>query len=140
MKAPTSIGLLVSALLTSGCDSSNGPERTRVIGAIEFHGEPVVVNVPDTASAGATFAVQVLTYGDGCAEKGETRLEIDRSRAVVTPVDLRKEAEVCPAVLQSFEHSAEVRFREAGAAEVVIRGRRVPPGTVTTVRRKVTVR
>lgn len=119
--------LAVGAL---ACGGPLGPRDVARPGILEFHGESRdVVSAPDTVTAGEPFDVTVRTYGGGCDQKGETRVDRSAGVVVITPIDVFTEGSgvVCPAVLRRFEHAVRVTFEEPGAGEVRVRGRRVPP-------------
>lgn len=135
--------LTAACLLGCGIVGSAG-ERSLGILVISDGGEPRV-SVPDTVAAGEEFSVTVQTHGlDGCWRKGETEVEVDRSRmrASVTPydVDARSEGVACTAAIQEFTHTAVLRFDEAGTASVRVRGRSLPADGEIDVERAVTVR
>lgn len=111
-----------------GVADGSGPSE-RVFGTIEFYGDPVRVGVPSTAEPGQPFVVTVITYGGGCIQKGETKVEVEALRAEVRPYDYDilptlSANETCTADLRYYEHTATLRFEETGTAEVVFSGRR----------------
>lgn len=140
--APIALACLL-ALAAAACDGGlSGPRDVSRLGILEFHGDSRnVVTAPDTATAGEPFDVTVLTYGGGCDQKGETRVESADGVVVITPVDVFVEGEdvVCPAILRRFEHAARVSFDEVGTGEIRVRGRRVPPGEEVSLTRTVVV-
>jgi hypothetical protein len=115
-------------------------DRTEELGALEYHGDPAVVNVPAEGEAGRPFEVTVRTYGDGCTEKGRTEVEVAGGRAIVRPYDYHRQRVDCPSILGLFDHTAMVQFEVPGTFEVVIEGRSVPSYEVIRVTRTVHVR
>lgn len=121
--------LLAVGTLACGGDPL-GPRDVARPGILEFHGESRnVVSAPDTVTADEPFDVTVRTYGGGCDQKGETRVERADGVVVITPIDVFTEGRdvVCPSILRRFEHTAQVSFEAPGTGEVRVRGRRVPP-------------
>jgi hypothetical protein len=134
------IALLVLPLL-GGCTSIfDTVDRVRVLGAIEFHGDPAVVGVPAEAEAGHPFVVTVRTYGDGCVGNGTTELDVADGWVVIRPYDYHRQRVSCPDILGHFDHTATVRFDTPGTFEVVIEGRSLPSDEVIRVTREVQVR
>lgn len=144
----TRIAMAAAALVALGCSSGTepgaqpgggAPDR-RVLGTIEHYGDAAVVSVPDTVVAGETFTVRVRTYGGGCVSQGHTEAKVSGTQAMITPFDIRSDAEVCTQELRFFDHAAELRFEQPGTAEVVVRGVRKPGDEVITIERRVVVR
>jgi hypothetical protein len=121
--------------------NGSGPSE-RVFGTIEYYGEPAQMEVPDLVEQGQPFTVTVATYGNGCIEKGETKVEA--LRAVVRPYDYDTTplGHDCDDMLRTYEHTATLSFEEAGTAEVVFYGLKEGAGgvTQTSVTRTVVVR
>lgn len=115
-------------------------DRTQVLGAIEYYGDPAEVSVPAEAEAGRGFIVTVRTYGGGCVEKGRAEVEVAGDRAVVRPYDYHRQRVDCPSTLALFDHMAMVRFDAPGTFEVVIEGLSLPSDEVIRVTRTVQVR
>ncbi len=122
-----------------GVVDGSGPSEW-VFGTIEFYGDPVRVGVPTTAELGQPFVVTVITYGGGCIEKGETKVEVEVEvealRAEVRPYDY----DISPALpanggctdeLNLYEHTTTVTFTEAGMAEIVFYGQKKNASGVT---------
>ena len=62
----------------------------------------------------------VLTYGNRCFSAADTEVRIAAQEAVVTPYDRDPG---CPERdLKQIEHSATVRFTEAGDYRILVRG------------------
>lgn len=104
-------------------DGDGPPER--VFGTIDYYKEPVTVTVPETAMVGEPFSVTVVTYGDGCIEKGETDVRLEPLRAEIRPYDYNvTPGSECPDILNTHGHKATLSFTEVGEAEVVFYGQR----------------
>ena len=73
---------------------------------------------------GRALRIEVLSYGDGCREKGELRVSksLTSRRVTVTPFDRETRAEICAAILLTFEHSAEIDFDTIGDWTIVVAG------------------
>lgn len=136
--ALAALALLGPALPAGG----TGPavSRERVIGTIDFHQDPVRIEVPPAVAAGVPFAVRLVTYGNGCVEKGDTEVRVEGMAAVVTPYDLVLRGQPCVEILRMHEHTAWLRFDAPGRARVAVRGRREPSGEIVTFERSVDVR
>ena len=123
--------------------NGSGPSE-RVFGTIEYYGEPAQVEVPDLVEQGQPFTVTVMTYGGGCIEKGETKVEVEALRAEVRPYDYDTSPlnGICNDELRVHKHTATLSFGEAGTAEVVFYGLKEDAGgvTQTSVKRTVVVR
>lgn len=128
------------ALLVAGCSgrAEAGPDRS--LGVIAFHGDPVVIEVPDTVPAGTPFDVSVRTYGDGCVTKGDTEVRQEGRTVNVRPYDVHSGAEICTLQLKMFDHRATVTLDDPGPAEIRFHGRELPADSVLTVARSLIVR
>lgn len=124
--------------------SPDGVVSERRIGTIEHYGDPVRIEIPSSVQRGEGFTVKVRTYGGGCIGKGDTAVQVERRSAVVTPYDWEvvklPPNWACTMELRVYEHTATLRFEEAGTAEVTIRGRRKPSGEVLQIRKTLEVR
>ncbi len=134
-----SLPLLIGVGLALACDSTLGIDEEARIGVIAFHGDPVVVTVPDTVQAGVSFEVSVLTYGGGCLSKDGTKVQVRGLSADVTPYDIHSGGEICTADLGLFDHRAMMTLRESGVAEIRFHGRQLPQDSLITVVREVVV-
>lgn len=117
--------LLVAA---AGCgDGLIEPRDVTRRGIVEFHGDGPEVSLPASATAGEAFTVTVRTFGGGCTSKGPTVVDTVDAVVRILPHDVTTEGPnvVCPAVLRTFEHRADLTFEEAGERTVRIVGRRV---------------
>lgn len=108
---------------TDGITDGDGPSE-RIFGTLEYYDEPVQVSVPGTVRQKEPFSVAVTTYGNGCTEKGETKVEVDALRAEVRPYDYDTTpiAGDCTDNLKMHEHTVTLRFEEAGTADVIFFG------------------
>jgi hypothetical protein len=136
---------VLAAIALAGCTIITGNEirRERRLGWIRFHNDPVVVEVPGIVSRGVDFDVTVRTYGGGCVDQGDTEVTLSGAEAEVRPFDIfvveMPDNYACTDILKRFTHRATLRFTQAGAATVRIRGRAAPDGEVIVVERQVTV-
>lgn len=138
----TATATLLLGLLGAAC-TSTGPDlgsEVEVVGAVQFHEEPVLIQAPDTVNAGESFSVSVRTWGGGCVSEGPTRVSRDGSTVRIEPIDIEVVAEVCTAELRRFMHMAEVTLASPGEATLRVVGRRLPADEVTTFERTVVVR
>jgi hypothetical protein len=69
---------------------------------------------PDTVEVGVEFSVYVRTYGGGCVEKGDTRVEVAGQTISVWSYDIDTGASVCSDVLHHFSHDASAIVAAAG--------------------------
>ena len=133
--------VLLLTLAAAGCDSIVGldPQREDV-GTIEFHNEPIRVDVPDTVRAGESFQVAVLTYGGGCTRKRRTDVSVVGLIARVTPIDSEVRGDhACAQYLATFAHEATLTFSRAGRARITFNGRRQPGASEISITREVVV-
>lgn len=109
-----------------------GPSE-RVLGTVEFYGDPVRVEVPRTAELEQPFVVTVTTYGGGCIEKGETEVKVEALRAEVRPYDYDTTPinGDCNDDLRLHERTKTLRFEEVGTAEVVFFGQKKNANGIT---------
>lgn len=134
------------ALLLLACESSTGLEfeRQRRPGTIEHYHDPVVLEVPDTVSAGAPFEITIRTYVGGCDEAGGTDVVRTDGRIEVSPFDFDRtplDPNVgCPDRLGLIDHRVTSSFDAPGVGIVVIQGREEPSLEAKTVERTVVVR
>jgi hypothetical protein len=145
------------------CASPGGPAGTRSepqirelpsgwvlerrIATIDHFGNPVFtvsIQVPESVARGQEFVVKVTTYGSDCVGKGDTEARVNGLSAVVTPYDWEvtrlPPKTGCSIAIRPHEHTASLRFDQAGSGRLVIRGRRKPSGNVITVERRIEVR
>jgi len=107
-----------------GGAGGSGPSE-RVFGTIEFYVEPAQVQVPGSVEQGQPFTVTVVTYGNGCIEKGETKVEVEELRAEVRPYDYNTSSgNDCNDELRQHQHTVTLSFGETGTAEVVFFGQK----------------
>jgi hypothetical protein len=136
---------VLAVVALAGCTiiTGNRVRRERQLGWIRFHNDPVVVEVPSTVSRGVDFDVTVRTYGGGCVDQGDTEIMLSGPDAEVRPFDIfvveMPDNYACTDILKRFTHRATLRFTQAGAATVRIRGRAEPGGEIIVVERQVTV-
>jgi 3,4-dihydroxy-2-butanone 4-phosphate synthase len=100
------------------------------------------VVVPAQVNAGASFQVNITTYGGGCERQGETEVSVSQQTRIadVTPYDeTNVAAEVCTQELKMFSHTATVRFEQPGTAVVRVHGVRLQDNAPVTVTRTVEV-
>lgn len=112
-------------------------------GTLAHYGDPVQVQVPAVAQRGQAFEVRVTTYGGGCVHKGRTDVRVDGLSARITPYDWEvvqlPQGSACTMELRLLQHTASVRFDQAGTGRVQIHGRSKPSGEAITVERTVQV-
>ncbi len=58
--------LIAVIFAATGCSDSTGPRGGERLGVILFHGDPIVIEIPDTVRVGVPFDASVMTYGGGC--------------------------------------------------------------------------
>lgn len=90
----------------------------------------VVIDAPDTVTAGEAFPVTVTTLGSSaCWEIARTEVDNDDSSARIVPVDRNlmgtEGAEVCAAVVIELDHELTLTFTEVGQAVIAVTGREV---------------
>lgn len=142
---PALMLLLIPVACSDPADIARVGDDGRVIGTIEYYGDPVQVEIPTDATRGSEFTVTVVTYGGGCVSEGETETDIDGLNVVVTPYDYDVSGQLppngaCTDELNLFEHETTLRFDRAGTATVVIRGQRKPSQEIFSVKRTIEVR
>lgn len=140
-------GYVIGAVLAVSLVACSGAEQPRrVIGTLAHYGDPVRVEVPSSVGLGEDFQVKVTTYGGGCLDKGDTEVERDGLEVSIRPYDLDTSVPKypCTADLALYTHIVELRFEEAGEAQLRIFGLRKdasnPQGTLITVTRTLEVR
>jgi hypothetical protein len=134
------LSLFVGGILFVACDGILGPEDKSRVGTIAFHGDPVVIEVPDTVRAGVSFGVSVRTYGGGCLSEGGTTVQVRGLSADVTPYDLHSGASLCTADLRTFTHEAALSFEEPGVAQIRFHGKQMPEDSLITLVRELVVK
>lgn len=128
-------------LALAGCGIT-GPESTRRLAVIEFtEDDPVVVEVPATATRGVAFQVAIDSYGGGCIGQGPTEVEVNGLTATVEPYQFEvvDGDAACTAELRTYRNVAQVRFDQAGTGRIVFRGRSRLKGETITVERTAVV-
>lgn len=132
-----------SLLATAACPGIAGlTERWERRPAYLVDDQEARVVAPARVNAGASFQVNVTTYGGGCERQGETEVSVSQQArmADVRPYDeTNVAAEVCTDILKMFSHTATVRFDQPGPAVVRVHGRRLQGKAPVTVSRTVEV-
>ena len=139
------LGTLVLAV-SAGCRllTDNEIRRERQLALIEFYGDPIVIEIPDTVAVGSPFEVTVRTYGGGCIDPGDTEVSVTGQAATVRPYDVfvthLPPNYACTDDIRLYTHRATVRFDQAGPATVTVHGRVRPGDSAIAVPRSVHVR
>lgn len=130
----TTLTTVVSCfLLLGGCNVTENvgedPGRWTVeSGVLVFYGDTSDVDLAaDTVQTGEQLRVRATTFGNGCVRGSGMRTEVEGRRAVLTPLDSVYSPgpnEACTDELKVIRHTGEVSFKRAGAARVVIQGKR----------------
>ena len=111
-------------------------------GTLEFHDEPIAIDLPQVAAVGLTAVITVRTFGGGCTQQGPTEVEVAGLTAIVQPMDsaiVPFPDLACTSELRFFEHRAELKFDHAGVATVRVLGRREPGGGPVELERTLVV-
>jgi hypothetical protein len=126
--------VLSVALSMAACKEATGVGEAKVLGTVEFYGDPLVVTIPDTIAVGATFEVAVRTYGGGCETIGPTETTVRGDTIVVAPYDFTTQGVdvVCTMELKHFHHSVSLSWPTAGDLHVLVRGWVEPAGAERT--------
>ncbi|HEX8691122.1 MAG TPA: hypothetical protein VF746_01675 [Longimicrobium sp.] len=133
-------GAVLLALAAAGCDGFPfGSDRERVPATIEGDGLPLNVVVPTTATRGVPFNVVVTTYGGGCIEEDDTRVEVQGAFAIVRPYQIVLHRNSCTAELLISRRSVQVQLDRLGTGRVVFFGYSETANRVISVERTVTV-
>jgi len=139
------LGTLVLAA-SAGCRlfTDNDIRRERQLALIEFYGDPLVLQVPDTVAVGSPFEVTVRTYGGGCIDEGDTEVSVAGQAATVRPYDVfvtyLPPNYACTSDLKLYTHRALLRFEQVGPATVTVHGRVRPGDSAVAVHQTVHVR
>ena len=132
-----------SLLATAACPGIAGlTDRWERQPAYLVDDDEARVEVPARVNAGASFQVNITTYGGGCERQGETEVSVSQGTrtADVRPYDeTNVAAEVCTDILQMFSHTATIRFEQPGTAVVRVHGVRLQDKAPVTVTRTVEV-
>lgn len=114
----------------AACAQPAEPGESRVLGVVDFYQDSVVVDVPDTATAGQEVRIMVRTYGGGCERMGPTETQQRGDTVFVTPWDftVRGPHVACTDILRMFDHTASAAWSHAGQRVVVVRGMEEPAG------------
>lgn len=121
---------LWAVLLVAACKPATGIGEVKVLGTVEFYGDPLVVTIPDTIAVGATFEVTVRTYGGGCETMGPTETTVRGDTILVVPYDFttRGVDVLCTLELKHFHHSVTLSWPTAGEVHLLVRGWVEPAG------------
>lgn len=132
-----------SLFATAACPGITGlTERWERQPAYLVDAQEARVVVPAQVNAGASFQVNITTYGGGCERQGETEVSVSQPTrtADVSPYDeTNVAAGVCTQQLKMFSHTATIRFEQPGTAVVRVHGRRLQDRAPVTVTRTVEV-
>jgi hypothetical protein len=120
-----SLGFLLPLLLLAGCGILDPVRWERVVGMImPDPGIPVVV-APESARAGVSFQVRVVTRGSSsCTRADGAEVHVNGLVAEITPYDRVQRGPVaCTADLSPIPREVSLRFAAAGEAVVRVIGR-----------------
>jgi len=133
--------VLTATAVGGACAGALESDEAKVLGTVEFHGDPAVIVVPDTAGVGIGVPVSVRTYGGGCERIGPTEISLEADTTFVEPYDYTKKgvALICTMELKLFNHTTTLSWPTAGRRVVAIRGVVEPSGEVRTYLRTVVV-
>ena len=109
--------LWVSVLLLVLTSCSLLERRERVVATIASDVEAAQITVPTTVQRGVPFEVEVLTYGGGCIDQGETEVEVQGLNASVTSYDYLvtpPPGVVCTLIFEYYPHRATPAIRHVG--------------------------
>ena len=110
----------LAAASLAACDTV-GAGPTPYAGVL-YQNDPYTetITAPDTVVAGQPFVAVVRTSGGGCERQGDTMARVSGRVAEITPTDLTiaDSNTACTAILQVFQHRAEVAFAEPGPATI----------------------
>ena len=134
-----SLPLLAGLIISVACEGPFGPDVERRVGVISFHGDPIVIEAPDTVQEGVPFSVMIRAYGDSCINPGGVEVQVSNLVADVTPYVLVYTGRVCDQILKKVDQEAFVAFTSSGAAEVRFHGKEMPGDSLITVVREVVV-
>jgi hypothetical protein len=107
-----------------------GVSEERFVGAIGYPNE-VLVEMPETVTAGEPFTVTIRTFGaDGCWSGDGADVNVRGLTGTITPYDVHRSGRgvYCTMAEVHLSHSVELSFAAPGAAELAIHGR---DGTAT---------
>jgi len=119
-----------------------GQSALRVARIFNF-GDPTLVEVPSSVTAGTPFTVKVTTYGGGCISEDTTVVKVDGQRADVVPYQRIYQPGpngACTMELRVTRRQASVVFDAPGSGVVRVIGRAMPGDTLIQVQRTVNVR
>jgi hypothetical protein len=111
------------------------PIEDRLVGIVDEEAEGVpAVSVPEQVVVAEAFEVTVRTVGGACVRKGDTEVESGGDTATVTPYDhfaVPRPGLGCIPTAETFQHTVELSFANAGDAWVVVRVRERAEGEPT---------
>lgn len=143
---PRNLYRLVVPVLLTGTAACNGvkvmqSEVEPRPAILQFHSDPVRIDLPETVAVASAFTVSIQSYGGGCTSQGDTDVQVEGLLATIRPFDLEpSDPEViCPAILRVFEHVATIQFDQPGTATVRVLGRREPGDEPLSIDRTVLV-
>lgn len=152
--APT---VATAAILLAACNPARGPQDHAITSSVEqppaqqlgaiagcMEGDPQI----SVRVNGRTVIVNVITYGDGCYQRGETQLSMAGMVADIRPYDLvPPPGTICTRQLVAGTHEAHLNFESGGVARIRVHGYDVRtrdaqnmPGTAIVVVRTVEIR
>ena len=133
---------MCACLTLIACDDTTGVNYTRRPGQLRYFDLRDNVTVPDTVDRGVPFNVKITTYGDGCAQLGDTPVSMTAQVITVAPHDIFAGGRnvACPDVLRSLEHIASISVSTPGAVTIRIRGRDYPVDSTFVIERRLVVR
>jgi hypothetical protein len=123
----TPAGMVVLAL--AACDLVVGPEFRRVRGIIDIgDARSRTVVAPDTVMVGASFQVDVTTFGSGsCTQPDGSAVSVRGALGEIDVYDRERVRGACTTDLSRFPRSVLVQFDVAGLATLRVRGRALNP-------------
>jgi hypothetical protein len=137
------LALLVIPVLLVACATA-GPENEteRAPAVLTFDGDTTIVTLPAAARLGETVTLRFTSFSGGCTRKDTPDAVVSGLHAEVRPYErapTQSSDLVCPAVLGVEQNVVELRFLEAGRAQVRIVGRAQPGNQPIVVERELAV-
>lgn len=109
------LGRVLLFAVSAGACGIFSADENRVVGEIA---PDFPIEVPDTVLSSVPFSVAVWTVGAWCSRADDTEYTVEGNIARITPYDVHRDVEICPAAENFYKHQVWIEFDTPGEAQV----------------------
>lgn len=124
----------------AGCTAILAPDDNFEPAVLVSGGQGPIIAVPDTVQREVPFVVAIRTFGGGCVDKGDMRVDLDGGVLRLRPFDLHRDLASCTDDVRVYEHRATLAVNERREYTVRIEGWAQPADTAVVFTQTLVVR